>query len=227
MWVLVPILLTVVLAAVPVEAAERPQGTRCEYRGASPTDDGRTWHWSYAVGAELKGSSQVDLDGDGRPEHLQVVAQIQRDYAINAATGERSERPVCWFHTRLQVRTGQRQLLYADEWSIKYEDMPTLLETHGASSPEDYVARFARHRGYFTSGVEAVGAADAEIQPEAIEWSLGAQGIKGRDPEAIARELSGLKTLRVLTYRAEWREDVRMVAYVPSLRRAVAIQVGY
>ena len=68
---------------------------------------------------------------------------------------------------------------------------------------------------------------EAEIRPEAIEWSLAAQGIKGVKPEQIVAELSSLKTIQVLIYRAEWREDIRMAAYVPTMRRAVAIQVGY
>ncbi len=70
-------------------------------------------------------------------------------------------------------------------------------------------------------------ASDAEIRPEAIERSCAPEGLKGVESAAIARELSGLKTLHVFMYRAEWREDLRIAAYVPSLRRAVAIQIGY
>jgi len=72
-----------------------------------------------------------------------------------------------------------------------------------------------------------VSASDAEIRPEAIERSCAPEGLKGVESAAIARELSGLKTLHVFMYRAEWREDLRIAAYVPSLRRAVAIQIGY
>ncbi len=68
---------------------------------------------------------------------------------------------------------------------------------------------------------------EAEIRPEAIEWALAAQGLTGVDPKQIERELSKLEVLRRFVYTGDWREDLRIVAFVPSLRRAVAIQVGY
>ncbi len=216
-----------VTAAIAALAAQQPERGRCEYQGASESSEDRVWHWAYPVGARLTGSTRVDLDGDGRLEQVTVVAEIQRDYAVNPATRQRSARTYCWFRTRLRIRTSAQRLLYTDEWSTKYEDMPTLLETHGASSPEDYFARFGHHTGYFTSGADTVSAGDTEIRQEAIEWSCAAQGLKGVESAAIVRELSGLKTLRVFMYRGEWREDVRIAAYVPSLRRAVAIQIGY
>lgn len=169
----------------------------------------------------------MDLDGDGRPELLRVVAEVQRDWAINPHTGEQSKQLFCWFNTRLEIRDERKRLMYADHWSIKEEDMVSLLETHSAASPEDYFARFGRHEGYFKTGMEIVAPAETEIRVEAIEWSLAAQGLAGVDANHIQRELSQLQTLRLLVYRADWREDLRVVAYVPSLRRAVAIQVGY
>ena len=221
------LLIGVTLAAIAGLAGQQQEQGRCEYSGASESSDDRVWHWAYPVGARLTGSTRVDLDGDRRPEQVTVVAEIQRDYAVNPATRQRSAQTYCWFRTRLRIRTSAQRLLYADEWSTKYEDMPALLETHGASSPEDYFARFGHHTGYFTSGADTVSAGDTEIRQEAIEWSCAAQGLKGVESAAIVRELSGLKTLRVFMYRGEWREDVRIAAYVPSLRRAVAIQIGY
>src|SRR6266496_5258058 len=119
----------------PLAAQQRARGP-CEYRRASESSEDRVWHWAYPVGARLTGSTRVDLDGDGRPEQVTVVAEIQRDYAVNPATRQRSARTYCWFRTRLRIRTSAQRLLYTDEWSTKYEDMPTLLETHGASSPD-------------------------------------------------------------------------------------------
>jgi len=221
------ILVGVTLTVALVLADEPLQRGRCKYRGASDTVEDRTWHWDYPVGAKLKGSNPVDLDGDGQQEQVDVVAEIQRDYAVNLVTGQRSDQPCCWFRTRLRIRTPQHRLLYQDEWSIEYEDMSSLLETHGASSPEDYFGRFGLHRGYFKSGAKVASASDVKIRPEAIKWSLSAQGIKGVEVTTIAGEHSRMKKFRVFIYRAQWREDLRIVAYVPSLGKGVAIQVGY
>jgi hypothetical protein len=218
------IFLATVLTTAEAVGQERGE---CEYRGGSEAEEGRTWSWAFPVGTKLRGDTPLDIDGDGKPELLKVVAEVQRDYAVNTVTGQKSERLQCWFRTRLEVTRRDGRVVYKDDWSTKYEDMAVLLETHGAAGPKDYFARFGRHQAFFSSGVESLSSKEAEIRPEAIEWSLAAQGIKGVKPEQIAAELSSLKTIQVLIYRAEWREDIRMAAYVPTIRRAVAIQVGY
>lgn len=214
------------LISVPAYAAERPRDI-CEYRAASETDDSHVWHWAYPVGTKLKGSGQVDVNPNGRPDQIKVTAEIQRDYAVNVSTGKRSKEAFCWFRTRLEIRTRDGRMLYKDEWSIKYDDMQSLLETHGATGPEDYFARFGQHDAYFKSGADSVSPQEADIRQDAIKWSLAAQGIKGVKPEVIVAELSRLKTIYIFMYRAEWREDIRIAAYVPSINRLVAIQVGY
>jgi hypothetical protein len=163
----------------------------------------------------------VDVDSDGRPEQVKVTSEIQRDYAVNVSTGKRSAETFCWFRTHLEIRARDGNLLYQDKWSIKYNDMQDLLETHGATGPDDYFARFGQHSGYFKSGADSVSPREADIRRDAIEWSLAAQGIKGVKPEAIVAELSRLKTIHIFMYRAEWREDIRIAAYVPSLNRMV------
>ncbi len=219
------VMISVVLTG-PAIAQERSKNI-CEYRATSETNDSYMWHWAYSVGTKLKGSGKVDINSEGHPETVKVSAEIQRDYAVNPQTGRRSAETLCWFRTHLEIRTEDGRLLYKDEWSIKFDDMPMLLETHNASSPEDYFARFVRHDGYFKTGADSVSPQEADIRLDAIKWSLAAQGVKGVKPEAIAAELSRQRTIHLFVYRAEWREDVRIAAYVPSINKLVAIQVGY
>ena len=222
------LLVGVALTASPGLAAEGPDQPRCEYRGPSETRGDAGWQWSYTVGTKLTGANRVNFSGAARPDGVTVVAEIQRDTAFNPVTKQQSKERYCWFRTRLEIRTPEGAVLYADELSTKFEDMPALLESHAATSPAEYFARFGRHTGGdFVSGAETASAADLELRRDAIAWSLEAQGIKGSDPGHIASELSRLKRVRVFTYRAAWREDLRIVASVPSLRRAVAVQVGY
>ena len=222
------LVVTGALTAWPALAVETSAPPRCEHRGPSETRADPGGRWSFPVGTKFTGSHRVMLSDSARPDDLQVVAEIQRDAAFNPVTQQQSKETYCWFRTRLQIRSPDSALLYSDEWSIRFEDMPPLLESHAAADPADYFLRFGRHTGGdFTSGVKVVNVADVELRRDAIAWSLGAQQIRGSAPARIASELSHLKQVRVLTYRAEWREDVRIAAYVPSLRRAVTIQVGY
>jgi len=133
----------------------------------------------------------------------------------------------CWFHTQLQVRDRSNHLLYRDEWSIQFPDMPALVANHSASSPKDYFARFGELQGMFRTGVDTVLSEHLRIDSAAVAWSLKTQQIVRANPDAVTRELRHERVVRVLTYRAQWREDLRVVAYVPSLRRGVAIQIGY
>ncbi|HEX9443045.1 MAG TPA: hypothetical protein VGA73_02955 [Candidatus Binatia bacterium] len=219
------VLVSLIGITTPAFAAQAKEPDRCEFKSAS--GESYSWHWNYPVGAKLTGTSALDLDGDGRPEQLQIMAEVQRDHAFDLLTKQRSKETYCWFRTRLEIRSPERDLLYQEEWSTKYEDMAGLLETHGASSPDDYFARFGRHNGFFTSGMTVLHDKTPEVWRRAVAWSLSAQGLKSKGPESVVAELSRLKTLRALLYRAEWRENLRVVTYIPSLRRAVAIQVGY
>ncbi len=87
----------------------------------------RTMEWRYPVGTKLRGAGSFDLDDDGRPERLTVVAEVEKDYPVNLSTGERSRERFCWFSTRLEIRDERRRLIYVDNWAIKDDDMAALL----------------------------------------------------------------------------------------------------
>ena len=213
-------------AASPVlsQAAVRPP---CAYAEAPDYTDKATLHWQAAEGTTLSGQTKFDFDGDGRPEIMAVHARVERDKAVNPITGQRSDSLFCWFHTWLSIRDTVGRELYRDEWSIKFEDMPVLAATHGASDPRDYFARFGNLNGMLRAGLDTEPSAEARIDSEAVAWSLIIQHVARVDPAAVMRELRQLRVLHVFIYRGDWKEDLRVVAYVPSLHRGVAIQVGY
>lgn len=209
---------------------EPPQARRpCALIASSSRTARRDAHDGVAVPRrdEAAECRSFDLNGDGPPERLTVIAEVEKDYSVNLSTGERSRERFCWFSTRLEIRDERRRLIYVDNWAIKDDDMAALLEAHDATSPEDYFTRFGRRKGCFTTGPDTVPTSEAEIRPEAIEWALAAQGLTRLAPKQIERELSKLEVLRRFVYTGDWREDLQIVALVPSLRRAVAIQVGY
>jgi hypothetical protein len=114
----------------------------CSYEEFPDYNDQPTLRWQAPVGTTLSGQTKFDFDGDGQPELMTVRARIERDRAVNTVTRQRSDSLFCWFHVRLEVRDKSSRLLYRDEWSIKFHDMPELAATHGASGPEDYFSRF-------------------------------------------------------------------------------------
>ena len=183
--------------------------------------------WKFSVGSRLSGSDTLDFDGDGRADHLAMSSEIQRDRSVNTVTGDTSKEVHCWFNTRLEIRGRGTALLYSDHWSIKFEDMSPLLESCGARSPQDYFARFARLKSFYENGLTITPRKELEVDPEAIAWSLKAQGIAKTSPKSVLEQLSHVDPVRTFIYRADWREDIRVVAYVPGLARGVMIKAGY
>jgi hypothetical protein len=199
----------------------------CSYQEFPDYAGKPTLQWQAPVGTVLSGHTTLDFDGDSQPDVMTVRATVERDWAINPVTGHRSDSLFCWFHTRLDVRDTANRSVYRDEWSIKFQDMPALAANHGASGPEDYFSRFGNLQGMFRTGIDTEPSEKARIDSEAVAWSLRAQGIAGTGPSAVIAELRRQRVIREFIYRADWREDLRVVAYVPSLRRGVAIQIGY
>jgi hypothetical protein len=208
-------------------ASQALQQPPCSYEAFPDYADKPTLQWHAPVGTVLSGQTTFDFDGDGQPDVMTVRATVERDWAINPVTGHRSDSLFCWFHTRLNVRDKANRSLYSDEWSIKFQDMPALAANHGASSPEDYFSRFGNLQGMFRTGIDTEPSGKVRIDSEAVAWSLRVQGIAAAQPSAIIAELRRQRVIREFIYRADWREDLRVVAYVPSLRRGVAVQIGY
>jgi hypothetical protein len=196
----------------------------CRYDGL--TEELTSARFSYPVGTFLRGRALLDLDGDGLAEKLGVRAQVQWDYAMDLLTRRRSDERHCWFTTRLTIRAIDRGVVYSDRWSVRFDDMAMLLLLHGTRSPVTYYRDFFSHEVLLSRGIEIVRPDDSWGRRDDLAESLAWQGIAA-DPDAVLAELRTRHEVPVLTYRASWREDVRLVAYVPSLRRAVAVQIGY
>jgi hypothetical protein len=182
--------------------------------------------WSYPVGAKLRGRQGLNFEGNATLDDCTVTAEIQRDYSVNPKNGVRSKEKACWFVVELAVHSPGGAILYSDRWSIRFDDMGLLLETHGAKDPETYFHDFFSHAAYLTSGLTISSPKDIVIDKPTIESSLRLQQIKA-DAVNVASEVASLDTVRTLIYRGSWKEDVRVVAYVPSLKRGILIQLGY
>ncbi len=178
---------------------------------------------AYPVGTELKGVCKIDIDGDRKNDELRIVARVERDYAVDVTTGKRSTNKYCWFNTMLEIRNHKKEIIYQHHWSIKFEDMYTLLAIGNISTPEKYFANFANINGL---GMYPVMSSELTPQRDTMQWSLESQGIKKYNLDDIIKEISGLWIVRGFIYNASWHEDRFLVIYVPSIKRVMAVRSG-
>ncbi len=182
--------------------------------------------WAYPVGTELKGVSKIDIDGDRNSDELRIVARIERDYAVDVMTGKRSTNQYCWFNTMLEIRNYKKEIIYQHQWSIKFEDMYTLLAMANISKPEEYFANFANIKGYGGLRMQTIMSSELAPQRDTMQWSLESQGIKKYNLDDVIKEISGLWIVRGFIYNASWHEDRFLVIYVPSIKRVIAVRSG-
>jgi len=194
----------------------------CRYK----SEDKTTKSWAYPVGTELKGVCPIDIDGDRNNDELRIVAKIERDYAVDVMTGKRSANKYCWFNTMLEIRNYKKEIIYQHHWSIKFEDMSTLLALAHISKPEEYFAKFANIKGYGGLGMNTAMSCELAPQRDTMQWSLESQGIKKYKLDDIIKEISDLWIVRGFVYNASWHEDRFFIVYIPSLKRVIAVRSG-
>jgi hypothetical protein len=191
----------------------------CRYK----SEDKSVKSWAYPVGTELKGICQIDIDGDRNNDELRIVAKIERDYAVDVMTAKQSANKYCWFNTMLEIRNYKKEIIYQHHWSIKFEDMYTLLAIANISNPKEYFAKFATISGL---GMYPVMSSELAPQRDTMLWSLESQGIEKYKLDDLIKEISGLWIVRGFIYNASWHEDRFLIIYVPSIKRVIAVRSG-
>lgn len=64
----------------------------------------------------------------------------------------------------------------------------------------------------------------AELSDDQINYAANNYGMQ---PQKLRAEILAQKTNHIYTYRAEWREDLMQIVYVPSLKKFVCYSRGY
>ena len=177
--------------------------------------------------------ARFDFDGDGQPDTFCLEVRKERDFTYYPATKATSKEKFLWYRSRLVIRSGaDDHLLLKDEWSIKESDMDSFRLRLGDISPEEYFAQFFKGltepcATFSTAYFETGKLEEAEINPEALKYSLREAKIPEERWSDIQKEILEYPEARLLYYRGDWAEDLRWVVYVKSLKRGIHYYFGY
>ena len=177
--------------------------------------------------------ARFDLDGDGKEDAFRLEVRRQRDFSYNSVTGETSSEKFLWFRSVLEIRSGADQHpLLKDEWSIKESDMGSFQLRLGDLTPRQYFDQYfsgltSENPTFSTTFFETGRLEVADINPEALKYSLRLADIPEEQWEEIQEEIIGYPEARLFQYRGNWAEDLRWVVYVKSLNRGIHYYFGY
>ena len=155
-----------------------------------------------------------DVDGDGKADKL--VYQIKpwkNDYEGS-----------------LVITSAKGKTLWEDGWLMVKDDLEELIETEGAVTGKkvdvkSWVDKFLRGDLHYGLNHESRKLKASELQDREI-LAVFAKYYH-ITPANLRENILSQKTNSLLAYRAEWREDLMLLVYVPSLGKFVCYQRGY
>ncbi len=109
------------------------------------------------------------------------------------------------------------------------DDLHELLSTEGDVTGKkvtlaDWVRRFFSGKLNYGAQIERTKIKTEDIDAEQLDYAAKLAGVNSRGLET---EILSQKINVVVSYRAEWREDLMAIVYVPSLKKFVCHSRGY
>ena len=157
----------------------------------------------------LSKSGWMDVDGDGKKDR--VFYRIQR-----------------WkddFEGLLTITNEKQKVLWEHEFFMGANDLAKFLdEVLGYDSVKVWVSSVFNNKADYSFRSEKLKIKEEEIDEKQLEHSAKIHNMSGKKLRA---EILSSRTNRVFTYRAEWREDLMKLVYVPSLQEFVCFSRGY
>ena len=157
----------------------------------------------------LKSETLIDVDGDGKKD--KIVYQIKP-----------------WkedFEGLLKISSAQGKVIWEHEFFMGSNDLAKfLVEVLGYSSVSDWVNSVFNGKGNYAFLAEKIKIKSSEIDSEQLDYAAKLYNFSARN---VKKEILFQKKNQIFSYRAEWREDLMMLVYVPSLKRFVCYSRGY
>jgi hypothetical protein len=152
--------------------------------------------------------ARIDVDGDGKPDHL--------SYEIRYWKTE--------YEGLVRITSAGDKILWEHQYLMMKHDLDNWLGVAGDISIPDWVEGFFTNKyGYGTK------AEHAKLKPADLDDAqiVYAAKLAKTTPNKLREEILSQEENILFSYRAEWREDLMALVYVPSLGRFVCYHRGY
>lgn len=162
----------------------------------------------------LRTVHEKDVDGDGKVDRLVHEIKEFEDH----------------FEGSLVITSAERRTLWEHAWGMSKSDLSELIETEGAVTNkkitlESWVEKFFAGGLNYGAKFESRKLKASELRDE--EQLTDSAKYYRVSVASIKKSILSQQTNSLLSYRAEWREDLILLVYVPSIRKFVCYQRGY
>jgi hypothetical protein len=162
----------------------------------------------------LRAVFSKDFNGDGKPDKLVYeIKPWEKDYEGS-----------------LVITSAQGQTLWEHQWPMAKGDLEELIETEGGVTGKKVDLKSWVER-WFGGGLNYGARLEQEklkvsdlVDEEQLAASAKHFGVTTAN---IKKSILSQKTNVLFSYRAEWREDLILLVYVPSVRAFVCYKRGY
>lgn len=168
----------------------------------------------HSLAAEpLRKVYKKDVDGDRKAERLVYEIRELKNY----------------YEGSLIITSAGGQVLWEHRWGMDKDDLKELIETEGNVTKqklnlESWVAKFFAGGLNYGADIETGKLKSSDLSEEQL--AVGAK-YYGVSVASIRKSILSQKSNRLLSYRAEWREDLLLLVYVPSIKKFLCYQRGY
>jgi hypothetical protein len=151
---------------------------------------------------------QTDVDEDGKPDRL--------FYEIKGWETE--------YEGLFRITSAEGKVLWEHQYLMMKRDLVNWLGVMGDISIEDWMKGFFSDKYGYGAKAERVKLKSSDFDDEQIAYAAKLAKIS---PAKLKGEILSQKENIVVSYRAEWREDLMSLVYVPSLKRFICYHRGY
>lgn len=157
----------------------------------------------------LTNQTLVDVDGDGRNDKIFYRVQPWRDD----------------FEGRLTITSANKRELWNHEFFMSSRDLTKFLtEVLDYENVETWVSSVFKEKAPYAFKAENKKLKTDVLDEEQLKHAAKIHKISF---DSLKSEILDQPTNHVFSYRAEWREDLMLLVYVPSLKAFVCFSRGY
>ena len=162
----------------------------------------------FAAKYPLTAEALVDVDGDGKKDKVFYRAQPWEND----------------FEGQLKITSAEGRTLWEDNFPMGSNDLAEFLTLLGYDSIREWVKNVFNKKQNYSFQTEALKIRARDIEDDQLAYASKVFKFSER---RIKKEILHQRINRRYSYRAEWREDLMRLVYVPSIKRFICYSRGY